>query len=110
MYQQINRMNFCNHSLFLIFSFFLLLMTGCSNQVAIKSATPDTVVITGPSEKFVDAYHMAQKECQKDAKNASYIADATADLGIVTFNCVGEEVATETQTEADAETEETTVQ
>ena len=85
------------------------MITGCSNQQLTKSVTDDKVIITGPPGQFTTAYHMAQKECQKNTKNAEYIPDDTAaGLEVVAFNCVGEEaeeVSTETE-EAPAETEE----
>jgi hypothetical protein len=80
---------------------FIVLITACSNEPSIISATPDRVVVTGPPEKFVAAYDKAKKECEKNTKNAIYIADTEADLKEVAFDCIGEEaeVVAETTTE-----------
>jgi len=91
-------------NIFVIFCF-IVLITGCSNQASIKSATPDKVVIKAQPNNFTEAYQMAQKECQKNTKDAEYIPDDIPGLEEVAFNCVGEEVATETE-EAPEETEE----
>ena len=100
-----------NRSLFVIFCF-IVLITACSNQPTIQSVTSDKVVIKAPPEKFVDAYDMAKKECEKNTKQAQYITDDTAGLEVVAFNCVGEEVevATEETEEAPAEAEEVTAE
>jgi hypothetical protein len=100
-------MNTRNRKLLVIFCF-VVLITACSNHPILQSATSDMVVIKAQPEMFVDAYEMAEKECQNYTKNAEYIPDETVDIKIVAFNCVGveaEEVATETE-EAPAETEE----
>jgi predicted metallo-beta-lactamase superfamily hydrolase len=98
-----------NRNLFVIF-YCIVLITACSNQLSIQSTSDDKVVISGPPEKFVDAYEMAKKECQKNTKNAEYITDETASLNLVAFNCVGQEVETETvaETATEAETETAT--
>ena len=107
-------MNTLNRNLSVIFCF-IALFTGCSIQTSIKSVKSDSFVISGPPDKFVDAYETAQKECQKNTKNAEYIPDETASLGDVEFNCVGQEAeaevtttdeggGTDTQTEADVGT------
>lgn len=91
-------MNSLYKNLFII-SCFITLMTGCNNQMSIKSATSDKVVIAGQPEKFTDTYQMANKECKKYSKTAEYIIDETADLSVIAFNCAGEEVEVETRTE-----------
>ena len=103
-------MNARNKHLFVI-SCLIVLITGCGlNQTSIQSVTPDKVIITGPPGNFTDAYHIAQNECQKNAKSAQYTPDNTAGLGVLAFNCVGEEEETEavsTETEGvPAETED----
>ena len=91
---------------------FILLITACSNEPSIKSATSDKVIIGGPPEKFTAAYDLAKNECQKNTKTAEYIPDTNVSLKEVAFNCVGPEaeeeaVATEkTTTEDEADTEE----
>ncbi len=96
-------MNTRYRNLFLIFCF-IVLITGCSNQASIKSATDDKVVIKAQPKYFTEAYYMAQKECQKNTNNAKYVTDETAELGVVAFDCVGQEVETEA---VSTETEET---
>lgn len=98
-------MNTQNRNLLVIFCF-IVLITGCSNHASITSVTSDKVVIKAPPEEFVDAYGVAQKECQKNTKNAKYETDETTALEVVAFNCVGEE-AEEVATETEAAPEET---
>ena len=100
-------MNIRNRNLFIIFCF-IVLISGCGNQLTIQSATSEMVVIKAPVGNFIDAYDLAKKKCQENTKNAVYIPDYSADINIVAFNCVGEEVeevATESET-TPAETEE----
>lgn len=101
-------MTMLNRNLLLIFSF-ITIFSACSNQVTIKSSTPDKVVISAPAEKFVEAYDVAKKECEKNTKIAQYIPDETKDLREVSFNCFGEdpeEVATAENAEEDTIPEE----
>jgi len=87
---------------------FILLITACSNEPSIKSASSEEVIIGGPPEKFTAAYELAKNECLKYTKTAEYIPDNTADLSEVTFNCVGSEVeATEETATAAVEESET---
>lgn len=94
-----------NSKLFAV-AYFALLITACSNEPTIKSATSDKVIIGGPPEKFTRAYDLAKIECQKNTKIAQYIPDNTASLSEVAFNCVGPEIeATEESTTAATTTE-----
>jgi hypothetical protein len=89
---------------------FIMLNAACSTGPTIDSATSDMVVISAPSEQFVEAYDMAKKECLKYTKTAHYITDQTADLGIVSFNCIGEEIEEEVVAEESASEEEAVVE
>ena len=95
---------------------FFALITACSNEPSIKSATPEKVIIGGPPDKFTSAYELAKIECQKNTKTAQYIQDHSANLKEVAFNCVGSEAETEqatveeTATEDKAETEQAPVE
>jgi predicted metallo-beta-lactamase superfamily hydrolase len=101
-------MNTRKRSLFAI-TCFILMITGCSNDLTIKSASSDKVVIVGNPANFTEAYEMAQKECQKHTKSAIYITDETADLDVVAFECVGEEVETEVA-ESETQAEEAPIE
>ena len=90
-----------NICIFIIF----YLITACSNQLKIKSATADSVIITGPAEQFVAAYHMAEKECGKHTKKAKYVSDESTNLNTLTFNC---NAAVEENPETEAQAEEET--
>ena len=89
----------------LIIPCLLSLMTGCGNQPKIASITVDRVVVSAPADKFVAAYDLAKNECQKNTRNALYVPDANADLEVVAFDCLGQEVAAETQPQTDTEAE-----
>lgn len=104
-------MNTGNRRLFII-ACYILLITGCSNEPSIKSATADKVIISGPPEMFTPAYELANKECEKNTKTAQYIQDHSTSLKEVAFNCVGPETeeatveaATDTDTEEDPKNE-----
>jgi hypothetical protein len=86
---------------------FFILITACSNGPSIRSVKNDKVVISVEPKSFVEAYDLAQKECQKTDQNATYIADAAISLKEVVFDCVGnEEVAAATaETESSSDTE-----
>ncbi len=83
-------MNTQNRKLLTAFCF-IVLVTACSNDPKIMSSTSDRVVIDAPAEKFLDAYNLAKKECEKNTKTAHYIADDSSDLDVVAFNCIGQE-------------------
>lgn len=111
-------MNIYNRKLLTVFCLSAL-VTACSNDPKIKSASADKVIISAPTEKFLGAYDLAKKECEKNTKTAHYIADDTADLEILAFDCVGqeeevvaeaasEETAAEPDTEASVEIEQET--
>ncbi len=99
-----------NRNIFIIFSFFVLI-TACSNQPEIISATEDQVIVKAPVDKFTEAFDLAKKECQRNSRTTLYITDGTDKLEEVAFECIApvvEEVAeadTESQTE-DAPAEE----
>jgi hypothetical protein len=101
-----------NRNLFVICCF-ILLITACSNEPSIKSATADKVIIGGPPEKYTTAYELAKNECQKNSKKAQYIPDDTTDLKEVAFKCVGDEAEAEVaieETATEAAAEETTTE
>jgi len=78
---------------------YIALITGCSNDLSIKSSTPDKVIIAAPAKSFLEAYKMANKECQEHTKSAKYLPDETASLKVVAFNCTADKVAPEAETE-----------
>lgn len=80
-----------NRNLFIIFCFFVLI-TACSSGPSIQSVKDDKVIISTQPESFVEAYGMAQKECQKNEKSALYIAEPSSSLKQLAFNCVGQAV------------------
>lgn len=99
-----------NRNLFIIFCSFVLI-TACSSGPSIKSAKDDKVIISAIPENFLEAYQLAQKECKKNDKSASYIADPASDLKEVAFDCVGEETEAVVEPEVEVETEvETEIQ
>jgi hypothetical protein len=104
-----------SRNLFIIISF-LVLFAACSGGPSIQSVKDDKVTISAAPEDFLEAYEMAQKECKINNKSASYIADQTSSLKTVAFDCIGEEVDTvaeaeaETQPEIDTTSEEVTTQ
>lgn len=104
-------MNSKNRNLFIIFCFFVLI-TACSSGPSIQSAKEDQVIISASPKSFVEAYGMAQKECSKNDKSASYIAEPSSSLKKVAFSCVGQKVepVAETQTEVETTAEEETTQ
>jgi len=89
---------------------FILLITACSNEPSIISATSDKVIVGGPPEKFTAAYDLAKKECLKNTKTAEYFPDSTVGLNEVAFNCMSpeeklaatEEIATEVEENPEA--------
>lgn len=98
-------MNTRNRNLLVTFCF-IALMTACSNEPSIKTASADKVVVGAPAKQFVSAYELANKACQKNTKTAHYIPDDNVDLEVVSFNCTGQEE--EVIAETDATTEEVT--
>jgi predicted metallo-beta-lactamase superfamily hydrolase len=101
-------MNSRKRSLFAI-TCYILMIAGCSNDLTIKSASSEKVVIAGDPKYFTEAYEMAKNECEKHTKSATYITDETADLNVVAFQCIGEEVETEVA-ESEAQSEEAPVE
>lgn len=89
-----------------------MIFTACSSGPSIQSANQDKVIISAQPESFVEAYEMAQNECNKNDKTALYVADPSSSLKKVEFNCVGQavEAVTETQTEVETVIEEETTQ
>lgn len=92
-------MNTRNTNIFVVLCA-ITLLSACSNEPSIKSASMDKVTIGAPANKFLEAYDLAKKECQKNTRKAIYITDETADLKEVSFECIGEEE----KVVADAET------
>ncbi|GJM05226.1 MAG: hypothetical protein DHS20C09_12170 [marine bacterium B5-7] len=88
----------------------ILLISACSNDPSIKSASSDKVIIGGPPEKFTAAFELARVECQKHTKIARYIPDNAASLSEVTFNCEGPETETTDEVATTSSTEETTTE
>lgn len=89
----------------------LIAMTaGCSNQPVVSSVSEDKIVVRANPQDFVTAYHLAQRKCQEDARNADYIPNDADDLKLIAFNCLELETAgaaVETGEEPVAETETT---
>jgi hypothetical protein len=96
-------MNTRNRNLFVTFGF-IVLITACSNEPKIKSATEDKVVVGASAEQFLDAFDLAKKECEKNTRTAHYIPDDNVDMEIVSFNCVGQEEEVVAEAEADTGT------
>ena len=82
-----------------IFTMFSLLLSACNKHPTITSATADKIITRSQPEDFTDAYHLAQKECQKNTRNAEYVSNENNDLNILEFNCVDLQTGTETNTE-----------
>lgn len=99
-----NDMKTDNKKLLITFCF-ITLITACSNDPKIKSATEDTVVIGAPAENFLGAYDLAKKECDKNTRTVQYFSDDTTDLEVVTFNCIAQEEETVAEADTDTETE-----
>ena len=85
-------------------AFISLMMSACSSSPKITSATEEQVVIKAKPEKFLDAYDIAKRECDKNARIATYITDGTDSLGEVAFNCFNPNPEPEVVAESDVDT------
>ena len=88
-----------------------MMIFGCSNYPKIISSTDDQLVLKAKPESFVDAYDVAKKECDKNARIAQYISNGTDSLGEVAFNCFDPNAEAGVLAEAEVDTEtETTIE
>lgn len=83
---------------------FSLLISACSNQAKIVSASEEKVIVNAPAENFVEAFDLAKKECQKYTTSIAYATNEAAPLEEVAFDCTGEKL------EPVAEVQETAVE
>ena len=84
-------MNIQNKNLFIII-FLTVLISACSNQPKVISATEDTVVVKAPANNFIEAYDLAKKECQKHTTSIEYSTNEEGPLEELAFNCTGEKI------------------
>ena len=82
-----------------------VMVSACSNSPKIVSASEDKVILKAAPESYLDAYDMAKRECDKNARIAQYITDGTDSLNSVAFNCFDPNAEAEVVAEAEAETE-----
>ena len=94
----------------LVVILFSFLISACSNQAEIISASEEKVIVKAPAGSFVEAYDLAKKECQKYTTSIAYATDESAPLEEVAFDCTGEklEPVAEVQETAVSETVEQT--